>query len=97
MAVSDALWEIESAVDDVFDRYDDARETARTRRVVYEQALREVYLSAGCAEMYELCRWIESQIRVDERLPTGPEVRQYGSELCQQSSRRLPGQSWLGL
>ncbi|MFD1642859.1 hypothetical protein [Halohasta litorea] len=94
MGVSDALWEIESAIGDVFDQHgrDVDRQTAQARRNTYEQTLIDVNQWAGPEAMHSLSDWIEREIRTAERLPANHEVRQIGSEICRRTttSNRSP-------
>ena len=95
MGVSDALWEIESAISDVFDQpgRDIDRQTAQSRRSVYEQTLVDVDQWAGPEAMHSLGDWIEREIRTAERLPASHEVRQIGTEICRRTrpqNRSLP-------
>jgi len=84
MGVTDAVWRIETAIADTFDRSDRDRDRQRAhcRRSAYEQTLVEVDRQAGTGAMYTLADWIEREIRVTDRLPTSHEVRQVGSEIC---------------
>jgi len=88
MGVSDALWEIESAIGDVFDQpgRDVDRQTAQTRRSIYEQTLVDVNEWAGPEAMHSLSDWIEREIRTAERLPASHEVRQIGTEICRRTT-----------
>lgn len=88
MGVSDALWEIESAIEDLSDLPNDGPEpqTAQCRRSTYEQTLVDVDRLAGTEAMHTLGSWIEREIRMGGRLPAGHEVRQIGAEICQRTS-----------
>lgn len=88
MGVSDALWEIECAIGDAFDRptYELERQTAQSRRSAYEQTLVDVYQRAGCEPMHKLGDWIEREIRTAGRLPAAHEVRQIGTEICRRET-----------
>ena len=88
MGVSDALWEIECAIGDVFDRPNPTvdRQTATARRSDYEQTLVDVNEWAGPEAMHSLGDWIEREIRAAERLPTSREVRQIGTEICRRAT-----------
>lgn len=87
MGVSDALWEIESAIEDLSDLHEGEieRHTAQCRRSLYEQTLVDVDRLAGTEAMYTLSSWIEREIRATGRLPASHEVRQIGSEICQRT------------
>ena len=86
MGVSDALWEIESAIGDTFDQPERARRTAESRRSVYEQTLVDVNDQAGSEAMHTLSDWIEREIRTAGRLPASHEVRQIGTEICRRTT-----------
>lgn len=88
MGVSDALWEIECAIGDVFDQPGPTvdRQTAQARRSDYEQTLVEVNEWAGPEAMHSLSDWIEREIRTVGRLPTSREVRQIGTEICRRTT-----------
>ena len=88
MGVSDALWEIECAIEDVFGQPGRTvdRQTAQARRSIYEQTLVDVEQWAGSEAMHSLSHWIEREIRAGERLPTGHEVRQIGTEICRRTT-----------
>ena len=88
MGVSDALWEIECAIGDVFDQPggDVDRQTAQSRRSDYEQTLVDVDRTAGSEAMHSLSNWIEREIRTAERLPASHEVRQIGTEICRRTT-----------
>ena len=88
MGVSDALWEIESAIGDVFDQPERAanRQTAQARRSIYEQTLVDVNQRAGSEAMHALSSWIEREIRTAGRLPASHEVRQIGTEICRRTT-----------
>lgn len=90
MGVSDALWEIETAIEDVFDNPtgESERQTAQSRRSVYEQTLVDVDRVAGSEAMHTLSHWIEREIRTAGRLPAGHEVRQVGTEICRRTTPR---------
>lgn len=87
MAVSDALWEIESAIEDLSDHLEgNSGQIARSRRSTYEQTLVDVDRLAGTEAMHTLGNWIEREIRAAGRLPESHEVRQIGFEICQRTS-----------
>jgi hypothetical protein len=83
MGVSDAVWRIETAIADTFDRSgrDGDRRQAHCRRSAYEQILADVDRQAGTEAMYTLADWIEREIRATRRLPASREVRQVGAEI----------------
>jgi len=93
MGVSDALWEIETAIQDAFANPTDEfeRQTAQSRRSVYEQTLADVDRIAGSEAMYTLSRWIKREIKTAGRLPASHEVRQVGTEICRRTTP--PGSS----
>jgi len=86
MGVSDALWEIESAIGDTFDQPEGERQAAEARRSVYEQTLVDVDNLAGPEAMHTLSDWIEREIRTAGRLPASHEVRQIGTEICRRTT-----------
>jgi hypothetical protein len=87
MSVSDVLWEIESAIEDLPDHLEGSPEQiARSRRSAYEQTLVDVDQLAGTEAMHTLGNWIEQEIRATGRLPETHEVRQIGFEICQRTT-----------
>jgi hypothetical protein len=88
MGVRDALWEIECAIGDAFDQpnRESDRQTAQSRRSIYEQALIDVNQQAGSEAMHALSSWIEREIRTSGRLPASHEVRQIGTEICRRTT-----------
>ncbi|MFW6320904.1 MAG: hypothetical protein ACOC0Z_03580 [Halohasta sp.] len=88
MSVSDALWEIETAIEDAYraPTGETERLTAHTRRSIYEQALIDVDRIAGSEAMYTLCHWIIREIKTAGRLPASHEVRQVATEICRRTT-----------
>ncbi|WP_253736917.1 hypothetical protein [Halohasta salina] len=94
MGVSDAVWRIETAIADTFDRFDQGidRQQAHCRRSAYEQILVDVDRQGGTEAMYTLADWIEREIRAANRLPSTHEVRQVGNEICRYRTSAPAGQ-----
>ena len=98
MSVKDALREIDAAVEESFDRArrHEERRNARSRRNVYEKALREVRRIAGDEGMWALSQWITKQMREEKNVPSGRRVRQQGARICRKNGYEVSTGSWLG-
>lgn len=98
MAVSEAMENIDETIEHVFDtaQLKDERDTAKSRRNVYEKALRAVRDAAGTEAMDELRLWIVQRIEQDGDVPRGRQVRQEGARIARDHGADVSTNDWLG-
>lgn len=90
--------DIDETVMDTFDlrTRSRAKEKEGSRRKAYRKGIREVRDVAGNDEARELAARIQTDIRENERFPSGRTVRQWGAEICRESGHEVSTGSWLG-
>lgn len=98
MAVREAMTTIDETIEDVFDtaQRKDERDTAKSRRNVYEKALKSVRDTAGTEAMDELQAWIVQDIEQDGEVPTGRQVRKQGARIVREHGGEVSTNDWLG-
>lgn len=98
MAVSEAMENIDEAIEHVFDtaQLKDERDTAKSRKEVYEKALTELRDLAGVEAMDELRHWIVQQMEHDGAIPKARTVRQQGAKIAREHGAEVSTNDFLG-
>lgn len=98
MSVKRELKAIDEAIEESLNvaRKHEEKRTAKSRREVYQKALKEVQDVAGDTAMAELSGWIQARIREDKSPPAGRSVRKQGARICREYGEEISTGSWLG-
>lgn len=98
MPVKRELKAIDEAIDESLNvaQKHEEKQKARSRREVYQKALKEVQNVAGNTAMAELSGWIQARIREEQNPPSGRSVRKQGARICREHGEEISTGSWLG-
>ena len=94
MSVDESILAIDRAVEQSLgDRDVYESEQDEGRRKEYERTIERAGEVGGKDEAERLTTWLENEIRDEQRLPDGEEVRRKGADICSESGGSVSAES----